>query len=78
MYNMTIGINGLQQYCGHIEIPAKRLTKHMPFRLVYGKEVVMPLEFVVPSLRIAVVTQMSNDNHYKDGWMSYWNWKRTD
>jgi hypothetical protein len=39
----------------------KRLTKHTPFRLVYGKEAVMPLEFVVPSLRIAVVTQMLDD-----------------
>jgi transposase InsO family protein len=28
----------------------KQLTKHTPFRLVYGKEVVMPLEFIVPSL----------------------------
>jgi hypothetical protein len=29
--------------------------------LVYGKEAVMPLEFVVPSLRIVVTTQMSDD-----------------
>jgi transposase InsO family protein len=28
----------------------KRMTKHTLFILVYGKEVVMPLEFVVPSL----------------------------
>jgi hypothetical protein len=37
------------------------MTKHMPFRLVYGKEVVMPLEFVVPSLRVTLATQMIDD-----------------
>jgi hypothetical protein len=37
------------------------LTKHTPFRLVYGKEVIMPLEFVVPSLRISLATQMFDD-----------------
>jgi hypothetical protein len=37
------------------------MTKHMPFRLVYGKEVVMPLEFVVPSLWVTLETQMTND-----------------
>jgi hypothetical protein len=26
-------------------IKKKRMTKHTPFRLVYGKEAVMPLEF---------------------------------
>jgi hypothetical protein len=46
----------------------KRLTKHTPFRLVYGKEVVMLLEFVVPSLRIAVVTHMSDD-HSLQWWL---------
>jgi hypothetical protein len=39
----------------------KRLTKHTPFRLVYGKEAMMPLEFVVPSLGIAVSTLLSDD-----------------
>ena len=29
-----------------------KLTIHTPFLLVYGKEVVMPMEYVVPSIRI--------------------------
>ena len=31
---------------------------HMPFRLVYGQEVVMSMEFIVPSLRIATITNL--------------------
>jgi hypothetical protein len=31
----------------------KKLTGQTPFRLVYGQEVVVPLEFLVPSLRVA-------------------------
>ena len=31
-----------------------------PFKLVYGKEAVMPMEYIVPSLRIAVVTCMDD------------------
>jgi transposase InsO family protein len=31
----------------------KKLTGHMPFKLVYGQEAVVPLEFLVPSLRVA-------------------------
>lgn len=31
-----------------------------PFRLVYGKEAVMPMECIVPSLRIAVTTSMAD------------------
>jgi hypothetical protein len=29
--------------------------------LVYGKEAVMPLEFVVPSLKVSLTTQMTDD-----------------
>ena len=32
----------------------KKLTGKMPFKLVYGIEDVMPMEYIVPSLRIAV------------------------
>jgi len=39
----------------------KRLTKHKLFRLVYDKEVVIPLEFSVPIQCIYRATQMSND-----------------
>jgi len=38
----------------------KKLVGQTPFRLVYGVEVVMPMEYIVPSLRIAVLTGMTN------------------
>eukprot|EP00253_Pinus_taeda_P010484 PITA_10484 len=36
----------------------KKLTSQTPFRLVYGKEAVMPMEYIVPSLWIAATTGM--------------------
>ena len=38
----------------------KKLAGHTPFSLVYGKEVVMLMEFIVPSPHVAVVTDLSN------------------
>ena len=38
----------------------KMLTGQIPFRPVYGKELVMPMEYSVPSLRIDVVTEMTD------------------
>ena len=38
----------------------KWLTGQTPFKLVYGKEVVMPMEYIVPSLCIAAVTGMDD------------------
>ena len=38
----------------------KKLMGHTPFRLVYGMEVVMPMEYIVPSLRIVVITGMTD------------------
>ena len=38
----------------------KRLTGQTPFKLVYGKEAFMPMEYIVPSLRIAAATGMDN------------------
>ena len=32
-----------------------------PFRLVYGVEVVMPMEHIVPSLRIVTLTGMTDN-----------------
>jgi hypothetical protein len=37
----------------------KKLTGQTPFRLVYMQEVVVPLEFLVPSLCIATITNMT-------------------
>ena len=37
----------------------KKLTGHNPFKLTYGQEVVMPMEYIVPSLRIAALTDMT-------------------
>ena len=37
----------------------QKLTRHMPFKLVYGQEAVMPLEFLVPSFCVASITNMT-------------------
>jgi hypothetical protein len=39
----------------------KKLHKYTPFQLVYGKEAVVPKEFITPSLYIAHITHMSED-----------------
>ena len=44
----------------------KKLTGHTPFRLAYGQEVVMPMEYIVPSLRVALVTCMENEDTLKE------------
>ena len=38
----------------------KKLTGHTPFRMVYGQEAVMPMEYIVPSLRIFSFTEMDD------------------
>eukprot|EP00253_Pinus_taeda_P007316 PITA_07316 len=40
----------------------KKLRGHTPFRLVYGQEVVMSMEYIVPSLRITTVTNMADND----------------
>jgi hypothetical protein len=42
------------------------LIEHTPFRLVYGQEAVVPLEFLVPSLRVAVITNMTEQGTVQD------------
>ena len=37
----------------------KKLTEKTTFILVYGQEAVMPLEFLVPTLRVAAITNMT-------------------
>ena len=39
----------------------KILIGQTPLKLVYGKEVVMPMEYIVPILRIAEVTCMDDE-----------------
>ena len=36
----------------------KKLTGHTPFNLVYGQEALMPMEYIIPSLRVAQITRM--------------------
>jgi transposase InsO family protein len=38
----------------------KKITIHTPFKLVYGLEVVVPMEYLVPRLRIASFTDMDD------------------
>ena len=38
----------------------KKLTGQTPFQLVYGMEAVMPMEYIVPSLRITMLTGMTD------------------
>lgn len=38
----------------------KKLTRQTPFRLVYGVEAIMPMEYIVPSLCIATFMGMTN------------------
>jgi hypothetical protein len=38
---------------------SKNLTEHTPFRLVFGQEAVMPMDFILPSLCILGITYLS-------------------
>ena len=40
-------------------------TKATPFSLVYGCEAVLPLEIQIPSLRVALTTEMTNEKKYR-------------
>jgi transposase InsO family protein len=39
----------------------KKLTGQTPFRLVYGQEAVVPLDYLIPSLCIATITDMTKN-----------------
>jgi transposase InsO family protein len=38
----------------------KKITMQTPFKLVYGREAIVPMEYLVPSLRIAAFTNMDD------------------
>jgi len=40
-------------------------TKATPFSLVYECEVILPLEIQIPSLRVALTTEMTNEEKYQ-------------
>jgi hypothetical protein len=44
----------------------KKLTMQTPFKLVYGLEAVVPMEYLVPSLRIAAFTYMDDIGAVKE------------
>ena len=39
----------------------KKLTGQTPFKLAYGQEDVMPMEYIVPNLKIAALTDLANE-----------------
>jgi hypothetical protein len=41
---------------------SKKLTGQTLFRLVYGKEAVIPMDFILPSLHIATITDLSDSD----------------
>lgn len=43
-----------------------KLTAKTSFRLVYGQEVVMPMEYIVPSLKIVAATDMVDRDMMKE------------
>ena len=40
----------------------KKFTGHTPFRLAYGQEVVMPMEYIIPSLKVAALIDMTDED----------------
>ena len=40
----------------------KKSTGQTPFRLAYGQEAMMPMEYIVPSLKIAALIDMEDED----------------
>src|SRR5436190_1845376 len=51
----------LWAYCSTVRTP----TKAIPFSLVYGAEAVLPLEIQIPSLRVALASQMTEEDKHQ-------------
>ena len=45
-----------------LQTTSKTLIGQTPFILVYGQEAVMPMEFIVPSLRVIAMTNLTYTN----------------
>ena len=39
----------------------KKLTECTPFKLAYGQEAVMPMQYIIPSLRVATLNDMVDE-----------------
>ena len=52
----------------HVE----KLTGQTPFKLVYGAEVVMPMEYIVPSLQIEALIAMSDHEALEECYRHIW------
>ena len=57
--------NKLGEYLWAYRMTVRTLTKAMPFFLVYGCETVLPLEILIPSLRVALTTRMMDEEKYR-------------
>jgi hypothetical protein len=44
----------------------KKLTGHSPFRLIYGKEAVMSMEFILPSLCVVTINYLLGSGEVED------------
>ena len=44
----------------------KKLTGHTPFKLAYGLEAVMPMEYIVPSLKTAALTDLEDEEKVEE------------
>jgi hypothetical protein len=49
-------------YYRPIVLPIVLLTMHTPFNLVYGLEAIVPIEYLVSSLRIVAFTDMDENS----------------
>ena len=50
----------------YYKMTCKRLKGQPPFKLVYGKEVMIPMKYIVLSLCIAIATGMIDEGHVEE------------